>query len=264
MESAESWVEGLDRHYLLIDHQDDSMFRPLARGRVELIHKEALLPKGYRPLFGSRRWWWNFRGLPVRGWIVQQVTKLAVTEICDAAAFVYADSDLVFVRPWDVQTLWKGEDVRLFRDERRGEMLDSKRYKNWYNQAARYCGIANQKELTGSYIAQLNSLRRDRLIELQKRVSAVSGRPWKDALLQTLDVSEFVLYGAFAELACKLSGHYIDDQPLVHSSWYHNIATEADLQAFIGQLAPHHVGVHVQSNLHIPPSVYKSLVERKQ
>jgi hypothetical protein len=261
VESANKYVQGLDRHCLLIDRRDEALFLPLAGGRVELLFKEDLLPQGYKPLLGSRKWWWNGRGLPVRGWIVQQVAKLAVCEAVDAQAYVYADSDVVFVRDWDVGSMWQGQSVRLFREQRRGVMLSDARYKTWYRAATRYAGVSDPAALTGGYIAQLNVMRRDRMKELLASVSAHSHRGWRETLLGTLDFSEFILYGAFVEHACSMKGHFVDDKPLSLSSWYFDFDDSFGLDLFLQHLEPRHVAVHVQSNLKIPPSAYRQLID---
>jgi hypothetical protein len=260
VDSANRFVRGIDQHYLVVDRRDVALFRSLARGRVELLVKEDLLPKGYKPLAGSRRWWRSSRGWPVRGWIVQQVTKLAVSECVDADAYLFADSDVMFVREWDAGQLWQGDDVRLFREQRRGVMLADWRYRAWYRAAAKYTHVLDPNALVGGYIAQLNTLRRDRIADLLHTIEELHQRDWRDALLHTFDFSEYILYGVFAENTCALQGHFADPRPLSLSSWYFDISTPEHVQQFLKHLEPHHVAVHLQSNLKLPPSAYQHLL----
>lgn len=260
VESANRMVGGLADHYLLIDRKDEPVFAPLTGGRVHLMYKEELLPDWLRPIPLGRNWWFSSKGIPVRGWILQQVVKLAVAEVIDADAFVYADSDVCFVRPWDINAIWQGDNLRLFREKRRGVMLTDRRNLNWYRVAAKYAGIDDHDLIQGGYIAQLNSWRRDHVLALLAEIERISSRPWKEALLGTLDFSEFILYGAFVESRLQSKGHFCDERPLTLSSWYHDVKTVDDLPRFLEALEPHHVGVHIQSNLHLNSSDYETLL----
>ena len=52
---------------------------------------------------------------PLRGWIIQQLVKLAVADQISERVIVMADSDLVFIRPVTVATFAPGGRVRLYR-----------------------------------------------------------------------------------------------------------------------------------------------------
>jgi len=238
------------------------LFKPLAGGRVQLVCKQDLLPQWVFKCPGSRRWWLALKTAPVRGWILQQVVKLAVAEKLEADGYLYADSDVVFVRPFDATRLWRGSDLRLFRSDRIEVMLESHRYLNWYRHAARYAGSQVPSNIQGGYIAQLNSLRRDRMLELFSAIENASGKPWQQALLGTWDFSEYILYGAYAEYARQFAGHYADERQICHSSWFYSIQNEADLQRYLSRLEPHHVAVHIQSNLHISTDTYRTMVSQ--
>jgi hypothetical protein len=54
----------------LVDAQDEKAFRNIAGF---WLHQSSL----------NRKWWWSLRVFPVRGWILQQVIKIAITQVLD-------------------------------------------------------------------------------------------------------------------------------------------------------------------------------------
>ncbi|XOV90618.1 MAG: DUF6492 family protein [Pseudomonadota bacterium] len=260
LESAANHVRGFERHLLLIDAVDEKHFRALGGNNVEIILKEDLLPTWIRPLRLSRKWWWSTRTLPVRGWILQQVTKLAVADAYPADAFCFADSDLVFVRPFDAESLWREQKLRFYRDERKPHFFQSRRYRNWYGFAARQFDLGNEQNLTGAYIAQLNTLHATPLLAMLEKIEAKWQRPWRDTLLRAQDFSEFVLYGVFVDHHGGEQWHYRTHNQLCHSSWLYDINSADDLNRFQAALAPDQVAIHLQSNLGLKPEDIRRLL----
>ena len=50
------------------------------------------------PFRAGRNIWMGPRTPPVRGWLVQQLAKLALTRVADNEVLVHADSDIVLTR----------------------------------------------------------------------------------------------------------------------------------------------------------------------
>lgn len=261
LETAQQHVTGMAGHYLIVDHRDMPYFAHLRSNQVTLVAKEELLPGWIKKAPWTNKWWLSAKTLPVRGWILQQVIKFAVAEHIDADAYCYADSDIAFIRDFDAAILWQGDSLRFQRETRRGVMVDSSRYINWYAVAARYCGIADPQQMTGAYIAQLNTLKRSVLLMLMQRLEQVEGRPWLEVLLSTWDFSEYILYGTFVEHVLAFEGHFIPPKLLCHSSWYHRITHLNDLPAFMNMVDNDHVAVHIQSNLKINSADYRYLIK---
>ena len=260
LETAHKQVTGMAGHYLVVDHRDMPFFAHLRSPHVTLVAKEELLPSWIRQAPWSRKWWLSAKTMPVRGWILQQVVKLAVAEHIEADAYCYADSDIAFFRPFDASTLWRGDQLRFQRETRRGEMLESRRYKNWYSLAAKYCNMPDQSAITGAYIAQLNTMKRSAMLALMRHLEQAEGRSWMEVLLGTWDFSEYILYGAFVEHVLACEGHFIPPKLLCHSSWYHDIAHLKDLPAFMDLIDDDHVAIHIQSNLKMDSEDYRHLI----
>jgi len=260
LETASQHVTGMAGHYVIVDHADMPYFAHLRSNRVTLVTKEDLLPRWVHKMPFTSKWWLSAKTLPFRGWILQQVIKLAVAEHIEADAYCYADSDIAFIRPFDASLLWRGDRLRFQREYRRGVMVGAKRYRNWYQVAAQYCGLSDPQVVTGAYIAQLNTLKRDAIRGLLRRIEQIEGRPWLEVLLSTWDFSEYILYGAYVEHVLDFKGHFVAPKLLCHSSWYHQINHLNDLPEFMALIEKHHVAVHIQSNLKISSDDYKHLI----
>lgn len=261
VDSVGNFASGFDRHLILIDAQDEGMFRHLADSRTELILKQDLLPDWLRQSSLNRKWWWSFRGLPVRGWILQQVTKLAIAEQYDAAGFCYADSDMMFVRPFDAQSLWHDGRIRFYRDERRPHFYESRRYRNWYGFAAKQFSLGDQNLLDGAYIAQLNCIHKAHAVDMLKAIEDKWQSNWQKTLLRSFDFSEYILYGVYIDECSDKSFHNSTSSSLCRSSWFFDLDDPESTQEFLSTVADDEVALHIQSNLALSTGFVKSLVE---
>ena len=256
VQSANRYVSGIDRHLIIIDEAERYLFQPLESERVQLVSKESMLPWWIRRNPLSSRWWLSLSSLPVRGWIMQQVIKLAVAEHYQADLLLFADSDMVFIKPFTPEHIITDGKVRHYRSERKPVMYSDRRYRNWYAQAAGVCGIADANTIGGAYISQLNSWRHENIVELYRLIEAQGSQGWMTQLLRCLDMSEFVLYGTYVDhVLGPLSGHYVDEQEICHSSWYYQINSQQDVCSFVDQLSPQHRALHLQSNLGLAPDL---------
>ena len=192
---------------------------------------------------------------------MQQVMKLAMAERYQSDAILFADSDLVFVRPFSALDIYQGDLLRLWRGQRGPNQRTDRRYRNWYAMAAAVCQLEDPDAINGSYIAQLTSWRHENVVQLYRQIEAGRNSGWLVRLLRYIDFSEFVLYGVFAEHCLSAQhGHYLDKQNLCHSSWFFDVQTPEDVSSFIGQMSPHQVAVHLQSNLGMSADMLDAIV----
>ena len=223
-----------------------------------------MLPGWLRQLPFGRKWWLNLRGLPVRGWILQQIIKLSVAEAIDADVYIFADSDVSFLRPFDVTQVMRPDGrVRLFRAPRKPEDFVEPRHCAWFRQAGKTFALSGEAYQQSDYISQLVTWRRDTLQQLTQRIAGRPGRSWQAVLANTLDFSEYTLYGVFAEHVLGAdSGHYWDDQELCYCSWHHAIYNREDLVQFLQTIPNEYAAVLIQSNLGISPADYAQVLEQ--
>jgi Family of unknown function (DUF6492) len=265
-ELARELCDSIDRfadpdieHVLVVPRSDLSLFSPLATGSRRLIAKEDVLPNGYTRLplphqiaLGHfykrliREIWWGPTGL-VRGWIVQQIVKLSAPAITRRDVIVFADSDIVLVRPVSASLFTDGIGVRLYRVP--GATADSSMHQKWHMVSAHLLGIDAEPYFGADYIGHLVTLRRDVILQLQARLTAIADERWDKIIAREKAFSEYILYGIFAEhvLGLQHCGHFFTSQDLVHASWHYPFNTTSGLEEFVDGFEPHHVGVAIQS-----------------
>lgn len=64
-------------HYIVVDRRDLKLFAGLSSPRTHIVAKQEVLPWFLHQAPWTANWWINVKGLPVRGWVLQQVIKLS-------------------------------------------------------------------------------------------------------------------------------------------------------------------------------------------
>ncbi|MCF8004775.1 MAG: DUF6492 family protein [Chromatiaceae bacterium] len=261
-DSVRRHVRGHVEHVIIVDRADRALFSQLVDENTRLLVKQALLPAWLNQLPFARKWWLNRRGLPVRGWILQQIVKLSVGTAIDADLYLFADSDVAFIRPFDVGSLVDTAGrVRLYGGARKPQDIADPRHRAWYRHAGKVFGLTGPGFQQRDYVTQLVAWRRDTLQRLTERIAVHGGRDWQAVLANTLDFSEYTLYGVFAEhVLGEVSGHVLVDRELCDCSWHHEINSQEDLKRFIEQVPASFPAVLIQSNLGIAPADYAHVV----
>ena len=264
--SLQRFVSGHAEHVIIIDRRDQELFSQLADPNTRLLLKEEMLPQWLRKLPFSRKWWLNLRGLPVRGWILQQIVKLSVAEAIDADLFMFVDSDVAFIRPFQVSEVIDDTGrVRLFNAPLKPEDIEEPRHCAWYRHAGKVFNLTGEAYQKNDYISQLVTWRRDTLQKLTGWIAAKGRHSWQAVLANTLDFSEYVLYGVFAEhVLGDASGHFWTGKELCYCSWHHRIESRQDLLAFLHDIPESYPAVLVQSNLGIAPADYVQVLSQLQ
>ncbi len=254
VQSVKRYARGNWSHHVIVDRKDESLFTPLQGERTHLAIKEDWMPWWIRRSPFSRRWWLSLKSLPVRGWIVQQLIKVAVGEHIDADAYIFVDSDLAFVRPFEVSMFERNGKLRLFR------VVHGNRTR-WHRTAEHLLGLPEQPGFRTNYIGALVTWRRDHLVQMYEHIHQVTGWSWFLSVAQQLHFAEYILYGTFVDRVLQEDHqHYYDDSDLVLISWEHEIKQQADLEPFFSALQPGHIAMMLSSNLGIPASDYRELI----
>ncbi len=103
------------RHYIIVDRRDYSQFKSLANPSTEILTVESLLPPWIRRVPLVNRAWLSCKTPPIRNWVLQQLVKLSFARSAPAATTVFVDSDVAFVRPFDLTPWARPDQTRLFR-----------------------------------------------------------------------------------------------------------------------------------------------------
>jgi hypothetical protein len=232
------------RHFLIIDHRDRAMFRALENERTTIIESEDVLSTTFVRMPMPQGYWFNWRGFPVRGWIIQQILKIAAATVIDAETLVYVDSDVAFIRPFD--------DAALQIEGRPG-LLDTGfpggRTTEWTRVACRLLGLdADQVEPHG-HVGNLICWQRANVLAMQRRIEDSRGIGWQQAIARQRTFSEYILYGCFvrAVLGYAEAGQRPSDVPLIKHSWGMDISTAPAVSDFFAAFDSRTLGVMAHS-----------------
>ena len=196
------------RHWIIVDSRDLAAFSGLENERTRIVTTEELLPRRIRRLevYGiGKNIWLGARTRPMRGWLVQQLAKLAITSVADDDVLIHADSDVVLIRPFREAALTDaGGSLRLFRipaaiDEGLPDHV------GWHRTAERLLGIPARPLPLPDYVGGLIPWRREVVVSLLEEIETRSGRNWMRTLASARHVSEYILYGRFVEDALDRS-----------------------------------------------------------
>ena len=259
-ETADQFLDPEIDHLLIVPNADKKLFAPLQSARRTLVAQEDLLPRWMKQVPGLRRpWRITPFSLPVRGWIAQQMIKLASDWACDSEIFLFADSDVAFVRPVAAATFIQGDAVRLYH---RSGVAQLASHARWNRAAAELLGLPPQDYFGADFICQLASWRRSVLLDMRSRIERTARTSWQGCLCRQWHFSEYVLYGVFAVHGREQPDPriFLSDVDVSHSSWHYDLGTEAGVTDYIARFAPHHVAVHLQSTLDLDVETRRKIV----
>lgn len=272
-ESVDRFVPADIAHKLYVPAKDVPLFAELASSRRTIATQESLLPRWFWKVPLPSPAWRARLGLPrrniyltpfsapVRGWIAQQIMKLAATANDDAEIVVHVDSDNAFIRPLRIDHLTREGRVRLYRNP---QMVEMASHRAWHAAAGKLLGLPPADFYGAEYIDQLVVWRRSILLALIERLNVVAGRDWRVALARTPHFAEYILYGVFADRVQGLdaAGLFASERSLCLSRWSEAFDGAADEDAFIAALRPDHVACLIQSTIAMPLAERRRMFDR--
>jgi Family of unknown function (DUF6492) len=202
-ESVDRHVKSFGKHYLLVPDSDYELFSCFISDRRAVIPASAFLPAWLRPMprmfqRKRRQFWWSMRAKPVSGWHVQQFLKIAATMALPHERYCILDSDIVFFRDFDLARFETPNTLPLFRVTNE-VTADQASHSRWVATSHQLLGLPVPPLPAPDYIGHIIFWDRDTTRAMVKRMEAVTGCSWVEALCRTRDVSEYMLYGYFAE-----------------------------------------------------------------
>ena len=265
-ESIDARVTGHTRHLILVEAADLPLFRQLAGPKREVISERDLLPFWLRPFpdplsLGRRRVWLSLKGPPLRGWHVQQLRRLAIAAAMPETVMVSCDSDVVFVRPFDVAGFQQDGAVEFYRiphamETVLPELVDH--HRAWSRRAGALLGIAAPEITDPGYIATVIAWRTDTVREMMARIAAVTGRPALTSLAASRFLSECTVYGRFVdEVEQKPERHFASERRLCRTYWSGDAMSGAELRSFAEGMGPEQVAVGIQSFTGTDPALIR-------
>lgn len=251
-ETMDRHVSGFSHHYLLVEQRDVALFRQLQGPRRSVIDERDLLPKWLRAfddpssLF-RRRIWLSLKTMPLRGWHVQQLRRIAIAAKAAEDLLVFCDSDVVFLKPFDCSAFQREGKVRLFRRDDALLGGHGGDHLTWSRNAGRALGIASPEASPHDYISTLIAWRRQSVLDMCARIEACHGRHWVEVIGAARKFSECMLYGRFVDELAAGQGHFHGREEFCRVHWTGAALSEAQFAAFMDGLATEQVAIGMQS-----------------
>lgn len=251
-ETVDRFVTGSRKHYLLVTGQDVARFRALeSRDRI-VVDERDLLPDWLHNLpdplsFFRRRIWLSTRTAPLRGWHVQQLRRIAIAEKVPEAALVYCDSDVVFLKPFDLAVFWRDGALRLYRRDGALPVDTGGGHPDWLANAGRVLALPMPDGNPHDYISTVIAWRRETVISMTRHIESRHDRHWVEAVASRRRFSECILYGRYVDEVLKGREHFHDDTEFCRVYWSGPGLDEEGLKELIASLRPEQAAVGIQS-----------------
>jgi len=255
-------------HLIVVDRADIPRFRDLESGRRRIVATEDVLP--------NRLWRLDLRrvglrsnlflqfGKPIRGWLAQQLVKLAACREIGSDVIIHADSDVALVRPFDAASLVDAEGhVRLYRAP---DCIDESMpaHVAWHRTAEKLLGLHVSPIPLADYITSLVVWRRDNATALLDFLERRFRRSWMHTISNTWNFSEYILYGRFVSdvLGEASSAQFASDASLCRDYWEREPLTEKQLEELLDGMSDAEVGLSITAKAGMEPESYASQLER--
>jgi Family of unknown function (DUF6492) len=260
---CELLVESLDRfgpafkHYIIVDRVDRSSFAHLASARTILIEAESVIDRRFIRIPWKGSSWYNWRALPMRGWISQQVYKLAAVQVVPEDILVMTDSDTTFVRSFTVENFLIDGKTGLLDVEYCAGMVPT-----WTSVATKLLGLPAEPPLRG-HVGNLIAWRREHILGLHNHIERATGLPWQIAIARKRTFSEYILYGCYLRdvVGYGASYHASSTRALVKQPWDHDLSTQAGLKTYFDAIEPDNIAVMIHSKDGLPVSAARPYFE---
>lgn len=251
-ESLDLFVTGNWHHYIVVESIDMKMFSILAGPNRSILEMESLLPKSIHhlariPIINNRSLWYSWRTGFMLGWHVQQLVKMEMAFRVKEPGLLYCDSDVFFVRPFDVANLVTEGRYRFFRT---AVSYDEANITNpkFTTASARQLGLETKPYPCPTYVENLVPWHAATTRNLCEHIAQVSGRDWRITLGRDIIISEYTLYGLYIERVLKNSSSFqIFHDGLCKTIWVKTELDDRALDQFFENLEPHIVAIGVQS-----------------
>lgn len=261
-ETIDRQATGYDCHYILVDAPDADLFRQLEGPKRRVVLDTELLPWWLKRMPaalspGGRRLWLSPVTAPLHGWHVQQLKRIAIAAHVEEDGLLYCDSDTALVKPFDVDSIWEGDDIRFFREQDAPTDADHPR---WVRHTARALGLRGDIRNDSSYVTTFLAWKRRTVLDMCDHIERTHHRPWISVVGSTRKFSECTLYGWFVDEVLQGEGHAATSTMLCPMKWADPTPSEAELEAFIAELQPEQVAVGVQSFIPMDVEKFRSVV----
>jgi hypothetical protein len=247
-------------HHIIAPRSDIKLFARLAGPRTHIRCEADFLPRTFvRVPFSNVMVNLGRPFPPIRGWIQQQVIKLAAIAASEEDAVLVVDSDVEFVRPFAAETFVRDGAVRFFRNPNQIDKRLS-RHMTWHRVARELLGLPPAEPPYPDYIASPLAWNPTIVRRMLARVEETTGLSWHTAVAGQLDFSECILHGVFVdEVVSALGNSFASDDPLCRVHWEPIPLNAKSAADFIRTVQTTDVAVVIQSKSRTPPAVREAV-----
>jgi hypothetical protein len=261
-------------HHVVVPERDVDLFSSLAGARCQIWSERSVLPAHIRYTPRIDRIIRKIGRLPasarvaainrrrpfppIRGWILQQVLKIHMMTELDSDLVLLMDSDVELVRPVDEETFCRDGRTVLYRQPA-AVTADMSGHVRWHATSCKLLGIPAEPPPLPDYISSFMAWDRQVVAAMQERIAEVAGRPWIDVLAAQLHLSEWTLYGVFADRV-YLGGAGLPraETSRCHELWGTTPLTEATAMEFAQTLEPTDLAMMISAKTRTPLQLRRS------
>jgi len=247
-------------HHIIVPRPDLKLFDRLAGPRTHVRCEADLLPRTFvRMPFSNIMVNLGRPFPPVRGWIQQQVIKLAAIAASEDDAVLVVDSDVEFIRPFTAEMFVRDGTVRFFRGPNQIDRRLS-RHMKWHRVACALLGLPAAEPPYPDYISSPLAWNPEIVRQMLARVAATTGRPWPTTIAGQLDFSECVLYGIFVDAVMGATANaFVSDDSLCLVYWKNTPLNPEGAAQFVGGIRPTDIAAVIQSKSRTPSAVREAI-----
>ena len=249
-------------HHVVVPPSDAHHFRQYEGARCRVYTHRDLLPRSCVSVPYASGLTLNLRRPwpPVRGWVTQQIMKMAGAATLDARAVIIVDSDAVLLRELALDAFIHNGRLSHFRQDN-AVTPDMGRHVLWHNVARKLLGLPGTVALPApQYISPITVWDPAVVRSLIAHIADSTGRNWMDAVAGELHVSEFVLYGVFVDDV--LGGVPPFAGPVCHNYYERVPLNPDDARAFAEEMPASALGAMISSHSHTPQDIREDAFRR--
>jgi hypothetical protein len=239
------------------------LFSKLANSRTHIRCDADFLPRSFVPApFGHCTVNLTRPIPPVRGWILQQVVKLAAAAASEDDVVLVVDSDVEFVRQFSAETFIQDGRVRFYRQpDKIVEQLP--RHVIWHRISRALLGLPASTPPYADYIAAMLAVDPAFVRQMLARVATTSGIPWPTMIARQVHFSEWTLYGVFVDNVIDAPrASFVSDDPLCVGYWDEIPLTLDESIRFLSGIRPTHVAAMISAKSRTPLAVRRAAFAR--
>ena len=265
--SVDEHVDSDLTHYVVVPGTDLALFQKYQTQHREIIAQEDILPVKARKL---PRWVKHFsfiksglrrplyllpNGKFTYGWILQQYLKIEMSRRLEDIGLMHVDSDVCFYRNFKTQDAFTDGKVRFLRVEHN---LSNPMHLPWTHAACDFLKLDATQHGDAHFIENCVLWSTDVARAMVAHIEDVHGKPLHEILFGAKTLSEYYLYGIFAEAFPDKTALYEEPFSYCNSYWPKNSDSVFDMAQMKQNSHSKHCAIAVQSTSDM------SLTERQE